>query len=120
MHPHGPHVDRQSAPPGQINQSTQRRQGRKKIIMAAPSENPSINHIITFLTALTDGDQPPASGSADSKALEETIRKLHDHASTLELRELGLRALGIVIYRLSSNYEAERTLRNFITGGDRA
>ena len=86
--------------------------------MAAPSENPSINHIITFLTALTDGDQPPASGSADSKALEETIRKLHDHASTLELRELGLRALGIVIYRLSSNYEAERTLRNFITVQD--
>ena len=87
--------------------------------MTTPSENPSINHIITFLTDLTDGGQPPAAGSADSNALEETIRKIHDHASTWELRELGLRALGIVRHRWSSNYEAERTLRNFITGGDR-
>ena len=62
--------------------------------------NPQIKTIIDFIARQMDGDQVPTSNSA-------------------ELRELGLRALGIVIHRLSSNYEAERTLRNFITGGDR-
>ena len=82
--------------------------------------NPQIKTIIDFIASQMDGEQPPVTDSADSMALQGAIRKLHDHASTWELRELGLRALGLVIYRLSSTYEAERTLRNFLTGGDHA
>lgn len=84
------------------------------------STSQAINTIIEFITHQMDGDRPPASGSADLMALEQAIRSIHEQATTQELRELGLRALRTVIDRVSSNLEAERTLRNYLTGGDHA
>lgn len=84
------------------------------------STNPNINAVIEFIAHQMDGDQPPASGSADLALLEQAIRSIHEHASTQELRELGLRALRTVIDRVGSNLEAQRTLRNYLTGGDHA
>lgn len=84
------------------------------------STNQAINTIVEFITHQMDGDRPPPSGSADLMALEQAIEAIHEHATELNLQELGLRAVGTVIDRVRSNLKAEQTLRNYLTGGDHA
>ena len=83
--------------------------------------NPNIKIVIDFLGAQLDGEVCPPHNSVAMRDLAGAIRELHTHNSTLELRELGLHALGLAIARGRSGIAAEATLRAFIApGGDHA
>ena len=82
--------------------------------------NPQIKIITDFIASQMGGDQVPTSNSAELRDLTAAVDTIHTHGSTAELRELGVRTLRAVIDRVFSNLEAERTLRNFLTGGDHA
>ena len=82
--------------------------------------NPQIKTIIDFIARQMDGDQVPTSNSSELRDLTAAVNTIQTHGSTAELRELGVRTLRAVIDRVFSNLEAERTLRNFLTGGDHA
>ncbi len=79
--------------------------------------NPRIDTVINFLAAQMDGCAVPPSNSAAMRELSGAIQSLHQHDSTPELRELGLRALGLAIDRGRSGIAAEATLRAFIAPG---
>lgn len=82
--------------------------------------NPNIKTIISFITAQMDGEPVPATGSAAFKQVEDAIRELQKHQSGQELQILALRTIGAVIDRVRSNIHAEKTLRQFIQGGNHA
>lgn len=84
-------------------------------------ENQNIRTIVEFIAGQMDGGEVPTSNSAELARLSAAIGAIQGHASTLELRELGLHAVRAVIDRVSSSLAAEKALREFIQpGGDHA
>ena len=84
-------------------------------------ENPNIRAIFVFIARQMDGEQVPPSNSAELASLAASVGAIQAHASTPELRELGLHAIGAVIARVRAAMGAEKALRDFIQpGGDHA
>lgn len=78
-----------------------------------------IETIAQFLTSQMDGEQVPPHNSPALARLFEAVAAIHK-AGDNDLQLLALRTVGAVIDRVSSNIQAEKTLRQFITGGDHA
>ena len=84
-------------------------------------ENPNIRAIVEFIARQMDGEQVPPSNSAELASLAASVGAIQAHASTPELRELGLHAIGAFIARVRAAMGAEKALRDFIQpGGDHA
>lgn len=82
--------------------------------------NTNIETIISFITAQMDGEPVPATGSAALNRLERAVAELLKYQSGAELQILGTHTVSAVIDRVSSNISAEKTLRQFIQGGNHA
>lgn len=80
-------------------------------------QNTDIRTVVEFIARQMDGDQVPPSNSAELSRLAASVGALQGHASTLELRELGLHAIGAVIARVRAALGAEKALRDFIQPG---
>lgn len=80
--------------------------------------NTNIEALVSFITAQMDGDPVPPAGSIALNRLERAVAELLKHQSGSELQLLGTHTISAVIDRVSSNIQAEKTLRQFITGGD--
>ncbi|MDO8248944.1 MAG: hypothetical protein Q7T78_04405 [Rhodoferax sp.] len=82
--------------------------------------NTNIETLIAFIASQMDGAAVPATGSAELNRLERAVAELLKHQSGAELQILGTHTISAVIDRVSSNISAEKTLRQFLQGGDRA
>ncbi|KRC11508.1 hypothetical protein ASE11_19055 [Hydrogenophaga sp. Root209] len=75
--------------------------------------------LIDFISSQMDGDQAPPAGTADEQRIADAIRAIQKRASDKELINLGLKAMGTVIARMSSSIAAQGALMKFIAPGDR-
>lgn len=75
--------------------------------------------LIDFISRQMDGEQAPAAGTAEEQRIADAIRAIQRRASDKELINLGLKAMGTVIARMSSSIAAQGALMQFIAPGDR-
>ncbi|MDO8262188.1 MAG: hypothetical protein Q7T21_03075 [Gallionella sp.] len=80
-------------------------------------KNPNIQTLVDLARELMDGQQPPPAGPKLDQ-VENAVRELQKHQSTAEFELLGIALLGALIDRVGSNIQAEKTLRQFIGGGN--
>lgn len=76
--------------------------------------NSNIQILVDLAASLMDGQQPPTGQKLEK--VENAVRELHRHKSDSEFAMLGLCLLGVLIDRVGSDIQAQKTLQKYIRG----